>query len=391
MKKFLALTLAVAISASMFVGCGQKQEPAPEPAPAETTETPAEPEAPAETTEESSEAPSTKPYIAVISKGFQHQFWQTVMSGSEDAANEFGVEITFEGPPSESDISLQVDMLNAVLAKNPAALCLAALDTSAVVSQLEQAKAAGIPVVGFDSGVPDAPEGSIVSTASTDNYAAGGLAADEMFNNPIINEKIKNSTADNPVVIAVQSQDATSESIIGRTQGFLDKMEKHVQSAGKGIEITGHDKYNKMGSNDSSVTLAVTVQPSTNATDGQASAQAMLQNSKNLIGYYCSNAGAVDGLLAATADGTALDRANGQYKDLIVVGFDAGANQKNAVKNQYFYGAVTQDPYKIGYLAVKLAYNALQGEKVEEVVDTGCKFYTHENMDSADIAPLLYD
>jgi ABC-type sugar transport system substrate-binding protein len=33
----------------------------------------------------------------------------------------------------------------------------------------------------------------------------------------------------------------------------------------------------------------------------------------------------------------------------------------------------------------------IKGEKVPEVIDTGAKFYTHENMDNKDIAPLLYD
>lgn len=69
-------------------------------------------------------------------------------------------------------------MLNAALAKNPAALCLAALDTESVTEQLNDCVAKGIPVIGFDSGVPNAPEGSILSTASTDNEAAGALAAE---------------------------------------------------------------------------------------------------------------------------------------------------------------------------------------------------------------------
>ena len=46
-------------------------------------------------------------YIPVISKGFQHQFWQTVMAGAEDAAEEFGVDMVFEGPTSEAAIQEQ--------------------------------------------------------------------------------------------------------------------------------------------------------------------------------------------------------------------------------------------------------------------------------------------
>jgi len=53
---------------------------------------------------------SDKPYIPVISKGFQHQFWQAVKTGSEQAAAEFNVEITFEGPESEAMVDKQVEM-----------------------------------------------------------------------------------------------------------------------------------------------------------------------------------------------------------------------------------------------------------------------------------------
>ena len=47
-------------------------------------------------------------YISVISKGEQHAFWQAVRKGCEDAAAESGVEMYYYGPPSESDIVLQV-------------------------------------------------------------------------------------------------------------------------------------------------------------------------------------------------------------------------------------------------------------------------------------------
>ncbi|MGD8113863.1 MAG: substrate-binding domain-containing protein, partial [Sphaerochaetaceae bacterium] len=121
-----------------------------------------------------------KPYIAVVSKGEQHDFWQQVKLGSFAAADEYGVDITFQGPPSESDVQIQVEMLNNAMAKNPVAIALAALNTSSVLDQLQQTKSAGIPVIGFDSGVPEAPEGSIWANAATNNYAAAGMAAEKM-------------------------------------------------------------------------------------------------------------------------------------------------------------------------------------------------------------------
>jgi len=55
-------------------------------------------------------AASTKPYIPVISKGFQHQFWQAVKQGSMNAAKDLNVDITFEGPETEAMVDKQVEI-----------------------------------------------------------------------------------------------------------------------------------------------------------------------------------------------------------------------------------------------------------------------------------------
>jgi ribose transport system substrate-binding protein len=303
-----------------------------------------------------------------------------------------GVEITFDGPASESDIQVQIDQLNNALSKNPAALCLAALDTESVTEQLDTAKEKGIPVIGFDSGVPNAPEGTIVSTAATDNIAAGALGAEKMFAIPEVKAAIEAATPEAPIVLGAMSQDATSASITGRTIGYLDKMWELISEVKPGeVAITGHDKYAKASeSGKVAVELNILVPASTNITDCQVTAQGMFAKD-NLISVFLSNEATVAGTLAATTDGQDLDKTNGKYKNIIVLGFDAGINQKIAVRNGWFYGSVTQDPYQIGYKAVELAVKALNGETVDAIVDTGCQFYTAENMDDAAIAPLLYD
>ena len=82
-------------------------------------------------------------YIPLISKGFQHQFWQAVKSGADKAAAELGVEVTFEGPDNETMVDKQIDMLNAAIAKKPAGIGFAALDSQAQVPLLQKAVDAG--------------------------------------------------------------------------------------------------------------------------------------------------------------------------------------------------------------------------------------------------------
>ena len=111
----------------------------------------------------------------------------------------------------------------------------------------------------------------------------------------------------------------------------------------------------------------------------------------NIKSIYASNEPVANGVITATSDGTELDRDTGIYKDLIVVGFDAGKTQKAIVKSGLFLGSITQDPYMIGYLAVELAVKAINGETIDEFIDTGAVFYNADNMDDPDIAQLLYD
>ena len=126
MKK-LSILLLVALLVGVFAGCAA---PPAAPAPAAATAAP---------------AAAAKPYIPVISKGFQHQFWQAVRQGSEKAAKDFNVDITFEGPETEAQVDKQMEMLQTAIDKKPAAICFAAVDSKAAIPLLEKAKAAGIP------------------------------------------------------------------------------------------------------------------------------------------------------------------------------------------------------------------------------------------------------
>ncbi len=350
-SKWLSLLLIVTLISLVFAGCA--------------------------TTEEDEDQ-----YISVIAKGFQHQFWQVVKLGSEQAAIDLDVEIYFTGPEGESAISTQVDMLNAELAKDPLAICLAALSTESVLSQLQEAADKGIPVIGFDSGVPNAPAGQISANASTDNENAAGLGAEKMYE--AIEAKVAAATVASPVTITVLSQDATSASVTGRTIGFTSRMYDLVVGAGLTASVTGdYAAANKGDAATSAVNITVVVGATPDITDMTNAATGVLSAS-NLLGVFLSNEGAVNGVLAALNAGSVLP------EGVQVVGFDAGAGQKAAVSSGLFLGSITQDPFQIGYQAVALAVKAANGEAVADI-DTGAKWYDASNMEEPDIAQLLYD
>ena len=86
-------------------------------------------------------------YIPLVSKGFQHQFWQVVKAGAEQAAKDLNVKVTFEGPESEAMVDKQIDMLSAALAKKPSAVGFAALDSKAALPLLKKAQAENAALV----------------------------------------------------------------------------------------------------------------------------------------------------------------------------------------------------------------------------------------------------
>ena len=245
MKKLIALLLALVMVLAL-AACAAKMEPAK----TETTDTKTEQTTTEETkTEDPAPAEETtgeKMYIPVMAKGFQHQFWQAVAKGSEDAAKDLGVEIYFDGPASETEIDAQVNMVKTELAKNPKAMALAALSTDAVTEILEECAEKNIPVIGFDSGVPGDTTGAVKATACTNNENAAAIAADKFNENETVVEAMKNATSDNPVIIGCLSQDAVSASVSGRTTGFVNEMAKIAETYQPGkVSIEGHAKWEK--------------------------------------------------------------------------------------------------------------------------------------------------
>lgn len=284
--------------------------------------------------------------IALISKGFQHQFWQAVKAGADKAAAEFGANVTFEGPESESQVDRQMDMLAAALSRQPDAIGFAALDSQAAVPLLQQASDAGIPIIAFDSGVDsDIP----LSTATTDNVAAAALAADKMAE--LIGGEGK---------VAVVAHDQTSRTGIDRVDGFVNR----IKEAYPNIEVVTV----QYGGGDQLQSTEIT--------------KSILLANPDLKGIFGAN------------EGSAIGVANGKTElgsNIVVIGFDSGAAQKGMITSGVMAGAITQNPVGIGYETVKAAIGALKGETLRPVIDTGFYYYDANNMNDPEIAAVLYD
>ena len=384
-KKLLAALLSAAMVATLLAGCGSKEAEAPAEAPAEEeTEAPAE--APAEGDDTEAPAGAEGMHFEIVSKGFQHQYWQAVLKGAQDRADELGVTINFVGPATESDIADQVNMLSNAINQKPKAIGLAALDTKSVTDLLKQSLDAGIPIIGFDSGVPEAPEGSVLANCATDNYAAGEMAAEKVYE--AIKDRVANATG--TVRIGVLSQDATSESVVNRGLGFVDKIAELVVADGKTATVVGNQRFiddSKCEKTDGAdveieVLVPASVDSALSATDCQT-----LLNKADTIAVYGSNQHSAEGMITGNEN---LNKFGTGEDQVIAAGFDSGAAIKAAVADGTFLGAITQAPVAMGAALIDALVAAANGETVSDV-DTGCQWYTAENMNDPEIAQNLYD
>lgn len=294
----------------------------------------------------SQDASESKGRIAVIVKSTQHEFWQTVKRGAEDAGKKYGYDITFQGASTETAVGEQVSIVEDAINQRVSAIVLAASDDQALVPPIQRANEAGIPVVTIDSGVgSDLPK----SHVATDNRAAAAIAAREMAK--AIGGKGK---------VAIVNFVAGAATAIDREKGFKDEIKKYP-----GIEIV--NTFYSDG--DRAKALAIT--------------QDLLTSTPDLKGIFAANEGAAVGVARAIEEA-------GKAEDIVVIGFDSSQDEIAYIEKGVMKGIVVQNPYRIGFEGVEQAVKVLRGENVQKRVDTGATYVTKENMNEPEIQKLLY-
>ncbi|MGI6250779.1 MAG: ABC transporter substrate-binding protein [Anaerolineaceae bacterium] len=285
--------------------------------------------------------------IAMVDKSSMHKFHRTLKSGAEKAAKELGITLVYDAPENATMVDKQLDMIDAAIAKKPSALAIAGLDQKAVVPAVERANSMDIPVICFDNGIAsDIP----VTTVATNDLAATAVLAEKLA-------EAMNGTGK----IAILGHDQTSKNGIERRDGFKSAIEKNYPN----IEI-------------------VDIQYAMDQLKATETAKAMLLAHSDLTGIYGTNESTVVGILNAVTE-------LGLEGKILIVGYDSGKQQTEAIRSGLQLGAITQNPVGIGYNAVMSAYKAIKGEKLEKLVDAPFFYYTKDNIDDPDISACLYD
>lgn len=302
--------------------------------------------APSETAAPAPDSPPNALRIAVIPKGLAHQFWLTIKAGAEAAAKENGAEIIWQGPAKETEVEKQINIVQDMITSKVDAIVLAACDEQALVPTVQQAIDAGIPVITIDSGVAsDLP----ISFVATDNVEGARMAADTLAS--LIGK------SGNVGLIPFIKGAATSNM---REDGFLAGIAAYPD-----IKVTA------------------TLYCQSDVEEAMSVTQDMLTQDTEMKGIFATNEPAAIGAAQAL-------KSAGRAGEIKLVAFDGAEEEINGLKDGSIQALVVQNPYRMGYLGVKAALDAIIGSPVDKRIDTGVTVVTMENFNNPDIQKLLY-
>jgi ribose transport system substrate-binding protein len=287
-----------------------------------------------------------KRVIAVIPKGVSHFFWQSVHAGADAAAKEFNVEVVWKGPAQETDYAGQINIVEDAINRRVDGICVAPSHREALVPIVERAQREGIPVTIFDSGIGTE---NYTSYVATDNRQGGRIAAERLA------EKLGGKGK-----IAILGVKAGSVSTDEREEGFQEVIKQKYP----GIEIVAF----QYGEADRARSL-----------DRAAD---ILTAHSDLNGFFASNESSTVGVVQAI-------KQKGMGGKILLVGFDSSPNLIDDLKSGAIDSLVLQNPFKMGYEAVKSMVEKLNGQTPPRQVDTGVKLLTRDNLDTPEMQQLL--
>ena len=294
--------------------------------------------------EEPQSKSSDKIVIAGIPKSTGGDFWETVESGALEAAKELDIDLKWEGTVTETEIAEQTKIIENMINLGVDAIALAPLNNQAQRKPVQTAVDNGIPVVIFDSAIDGNAHSSFVAT---DNKLGGAPGGEFMAKKLGGKGKVM-------VLRFVQGTASTTK----RSEGFIEAAKKG------GLEIVA-DPFSESGTLEGSKSVAA-----------------------NTLERYIENGKlALDGIFAANLTSTlgvasALDdlRTAGIKVDVAFVGFDSSKKLVEELQADKIDALVVQNPKRMGYLAIKAAYSAAKGEKLDAHIDTGVQVVTTDRI-----------
>ncbi len=287
-----------------------------------------------------------KKIIAVVPKATSHLFWVAVHAGALAAGRDLGVDVDWNGPVTETDYSRQIEIVDSMIARHVDGLALAAQDRTALDASLDRAARQGIPVTVFDSGVDST---NYMTFVATNNYAAGQMAARKLA-------ELLHGQGSIAMVLHVPGSNSTMD----RERGFEETIARefpHIQIVQKLYGMSDRSK-------------------------AMAAAENILTAHPDLDGIFASTEPSSVGTSLALKS----RHLDGKVK---FVAFDAADSMVEDLKAGTIDALVAQDPFRIGYEAVKTLVDKLHGITPPKRIDLSAHVIVKADLEKPEIKLLL--
>lgn len=367
-------------------------------------------------------------YISVIGKMTDSSYWEQVAAGVQQAADDINerlgysgedaVKVVFNAPDNSEDIDEQVNILDEEMARYPDVIAIASIDENASQVQFDLATANGISIVAFDSGNSYK---DIQCTCMTDNSGAaakgaaklceaigdGGevalLVPDSVSGNAkerveAFKQEISSNHPDVAVVetiymdqISQLKREAAAEEL-GVTADELAAWTAEAAGEQSAIDKAAEESENENSqSEDESENISETARTRLEDIDSIAGNM----SDQDAVIYYLEKHPQLKGCFG-TNDETVLLAAEAvesmeKTEEITVMGFDAGADQLDALSDGSIDGLVVQNPFGMGYATVVAAARTVLEIGNEASVNTGYVWVDAGNMEDESIQALLYE
>jgi len=320
MKKKFAIILALMLLVSvMMAGCSTG---------ASSDEAPAD------------SADGDKTVIGFIPMTLNNEYFITMVNGAEQKAAELGVELNVQAGDQHASAAEQLTIVENMITSGVDAICIVPSSSEGLAAALKKCKEANIPVINLDTKLDAAvlkEAGVTVPFYGTDNYAGAKSAGEYVKAN--FNQGTKTA-----ILTGIEGQQNASD----RRDGF-------IEGAGDAIEVVAEQSANW------------------EVDQGYAATQNILTANPDVALIYCGNDGMAIGAVRAVKEADKADQ-------IKVIGFDGISEALNMIVSGELYGSVAQFPAEMGILGVENAVKLINGEEVEENIDTGAKLILPENV-----------
>jgi len=273
--------------------------------------------------------------LGIAMSSLANPFFVIMKDAGEERAKELGWDVTSLDAQDSSET--QYSQVADLIAREVDLIIVNPTDSDAIVTAVEEANKAGIPVIC----VTRPSNGGVVEqVVNVDNIEAGNLVAEEMIR--VLGEKLK---------VAILEGTAGAPSANNRQQGFLDVIDDYPD-----IEVI------------TSVTANYNVE------DGFSVMEDVLQANPEFDVLYCHNDPMAVGALRAAIAADRLD-------EIAIFGVDGADDALVAIKEGQMVATVMQQPALMMTIAVDSAAAVLNGEEVEELVIVPLVLVNKDNVD----------